>query len=174
MKCLNNIYINKKNIFKLLSKSEEQKRENLNESYKDKRIKYYSVNSANSRENSYSNSSSPRTCRSNSSTTSTFPFLNQSQKSLYNINQNPINNISFKKLCNAKTPKKIISRNNFNNINGFTNISSINSLSKYDKLLNKASSRKKSFINKNILLKNFSLYNNKKINKFCLFPGNSQ
>ena len=174
LKCLNNIYINKKNIFKLLSKSEEQKRENLNESYKDKRIKYYSVNSANSRENSYSNSSSPRTCRSSSSTTSTFPFLNQSQKSLYNINQNPINNISFKKLCNAKTPKKIISRNNFNNINGFTNISSINSLSKYDKLLNKASSRKKSFINKNILLKNFSLYNNKKINKFCLFPGNSQ
>ena len=172
IKPLNNIYINKKNIFKLLSKSKEKKDKfSKSESSKDKIKKYLLKSSDNS-----SNSSSPRTSRSSSTD---LPFLNQSQKSLNNSNQNPINNITYKNNSSfGKKPiknKTIISRNaSNNNINGNTSISSFNSLgslSKYDKLLNKTMSKKKNFINKDLLLNNFNLFSNKTKNKFSLLIG---
>ena len=172
IKPLNNIYINKKNIFKLLSKSKEKKEKfSKSESSKDKIKKYLLKSSDNS-----SNSCSPRTSRSSSTD---LPFLNQSQKSLNNSNQNPINNITYKNNSSfGKKPiknKTIISRNaSNNNINGITSISSFNSLgslSKYDKLLNKTMSKKKNFINKDLLLNNFNLFSNKTKNKFSLLIG---
>ena len=75
-----------------------------------------------------------------------------------------------------KLSKKIISRNESNNITGVSNMSSymsIYSLSHYDKSLRKATSVKKNLINKNLLLKNFSQYRNKSKNKFHLLVGNS-
>jgi len=172
IKSFNNVYINKKNIFKLLSKSEEKKEKfSKSESSKDKIKKYLLKSSDNS-----SNSSSPRTSRSSSTD---LPFLNQSQKSLNNSDQNPINNITYKKISSfGKKPiknKNIISRNESNNnINGFTSISSFNSLvslSQYDKLLNKTHIKKKNFINKNLLLNNFNIFSNKRKNKFSLLIG---
>ena len=170
IKNLNNIYINKKNIYKLLSKSEEKKKELSERDSSRKKNKGYILKS---RENS--NSSSPRTSRS---TSSTLPFLNQTQISLNNTNQNPINNITYQKnnSCGKKTSKKIISRNESNNITGVSNMSSymsIYSLSHYDKSLSRASCVKKNLINKNLVLKNFSHYRNKTKNKFHLLLGNS-
>ena len=170
IKNLNNIYINKKNIFKLLSKSEEKKKELSERDSSRKKSNGYILKS---RENS--NSSSPRTSRS---TTSSLPFLNKTQLSLNNTNQNPINNITSQKNLSSekKLSKKIISRNESNNITGVSNMSSymsIYSLSHYDKSLRKATSVKKNLINKNLLLKNFSQYRNKSKNKFHLLVGNS-
>ena len=167
IKKFDNVYINKNNIFKLISKSEERKKEFSKSESPSEKNKKWVIKSRNS-----SNSSSPRTSRSSSST---LPFLNQSQKSLNNINQNPINIISYQKNYSSgkKSSKNYISRNDSNIINGFTSMSSFkstNSLSKYDKFLSKANSKKKNFINKNILLKNFSLNNRK--NKFHLLIGN--
>ena len=167
IKKFDNVYINKNNIFKLISKSEERKKELSKSESPNEKNKKWVIKSRNS-----SNSSSPRTSRSSSST---LPFLNQSQKSLNNINQNPINIISYQKNYSSgkKSSKNYISRNDSNIINGFTSMSSFkstNSLSKYDKFLSKANSKKKNFINKNILLKNFSLNNRK--NKFHLLIGN--
>ena len=167
IKKFDNVYINKNNIFKLISKSEERKKEFSKSESPNEKNKKWVIKSRNS-----SNSSSPRTSRSSSST---LPFLNQSQKSLNNINQNPINIISYQKNYSSgkKSSKNYISRNDSNIINGFTSMSlfkSTNSLSKYDKFLSKANSKKKNFINKNILLKNFSLNNRK--NKFHLLIGN--
>ena len=170
IKNFNNMYINKKNIFKLLSKSEEKKRElSEKESSKGKNKSYF----LKSRENS--NSSSPRTSRSSSST---LPILNQTQNSLNNTNQNPINNITFKtNISNRqKSPKKIISRNESNNIAGFNSVSSFVSiypLSLYDKCLSRTSYVKKNSINKNLLLKNFNQFKNKRKTKFHLLVGNS-
>ena len=170
IKCLNSIYINKKNIFKLLSKPEEQEKQfSKSETSKDKSIKY----KLKSRENS-SNSSSPRTSRSSNST---LPFLNQSQKSLNNINQNPINIASFQKNYSTgkNNTKNIISRNDSNQINGFNSLSSFNStnsLSQYDKLLSRTVTKKKNLINKNIPVRNFNLNPNKAKNKFHLLIGN--
>ena len=167
IKKFDNVYINKNNIFKLISKSQEIKKEFSKSESPSEKNKKWVIKSRNS-----SNSSSPRTSRSSSST---LPFLNQSQKSLNNINQNPINIISYQKNYSSgkKSSKNYISRNDSNIINGFTSMSSFkstNSLSKYDKFLSKANSKKKNFINKNILLKNFSLNNRK--NKFHLLIGN--
>ena len=167
IKKFDNVYINKNNIFKLISKSQERKKEFSKSESPSEKNKKWVIKSRNS-----SNSSSPRTSRSSSST---LPFLNQSQKSLNNINQNPINIISYQKNYSSgkKSSKNYISRNDSNIINGFTSMSlfkSTNSLSKYDKFLSKANSKKKNFINKNILLKNFSLNNRK--NKFHLLIGN--
>ena len=167
IKKFDNVYINKNNIFKLISKSQEIKKEFSKSESPSEKNKKWVIKSRNS-----SNSSSPRTSRSSSST---LPFLNQSQKSLNNINQNPINIISYQKNYSSgkKSSKNYISRNDSNIINGFTSMSlfkSTNSLSKYDKFLSKANSKKKNFINKNILLKNFSLNNRK--NKFHLLIGN--
>ena len=170
IKSFNSVYINKKNIFQLLSKSEEKKKDfSKSESSKGKNKKYVLKSSNNS-----SNSSSPRTSRS---TSTDLPFLSQSQKSLNNINQNPINSITYKKNFSTgkKSSKKIISRNESNNnINGFTSISSFNSLcslSQYDKFLNKSNCQKKNFINKNLLLKNFNISKDKRKNKFHLLFG---
>ena len=169
IKSFNNVYVNKKNIFKLLSKSEEKNKEfSKSESSKEKNKKYLLKTRVNS-----SNSSSPRTSRSSSTA---LPFLNQSQKLLNNINQNPINNITYKKNFSTgkSSAKKIISRNeSSNNINGFTSINPFNSLcslSQYDKFLNKSNSKKKNFINKNLLMKNFNISNKRK-NKFHLLIG---
>ena len=170
IKSLNNIYINKKNIFKLLSKSEEKKKELSERDSSRKKFKGYILKS---RENS--NSSSPRTSRS---TSSSLPFLNQTQISLNNTNQNPINNITSPKIFSSgkKTSKNIISRNESNNITGVSNMSSyksIYSLSHYDKSLRRATCVKKNLINKNLLLKNLNQFRNKSKYKFHLLVGNS-
>ena len=127
----------------MISKSEERKKELSKSESPNEKNKKWVIKSRNS-----SNSSSPRTSRSSSST---LPFLNQSQKSLNNINQNPINIISYQKNYSSgkKSSKNYISRNDSNIINGFTSMSSFkstNSLSKYDKFLSKANSKKKNFI----------------------------
>ena len=177
VKCLNNIYINNKNIFKLLSKSEEQKKEISKNEISNYKNKTYFVKGL---ENS--NSSSPRTSRSSSTT---LPFLSQTQKSkkslnnlLINIDQNPINIITLKKnyISGKKSSKNIISRNESNNLKGITSISSFNSiyyLSQYDKSLSRAVCKKKNVINKNILLKNFNHYRNQGKNNFHLKTGKS-
>ena len=165
VKCLNSVYINKKNIFKLLSKSEEQKKEISKSEMSNDKNKTYFIKS---RENS--NSSSPRTSRASSTT---LPFLNQTQKSLISTDQNPINNITLRKnFSSGKKPSKnIISRNDSNILNGLISISSFNSgcsLSQYDKSLNRAVCKKKNFVNKNVLLKNFNQYRNQGKNIFHL------
>ena len=170
IKSLNNIYINKNNIFKMLSKSEEKKKELYKkELSKRKKNRFF----LKSRENS--NSSSPRTSRS---TSSTLPILNQTQNSLINTNNNPINNINCKKNFSSgkKSCKNITSRNELKNITGFNSISSyisIYSLFHYEKSFHRTSCVRKNLINKKLLLKNFHQYKNKKKSKYHLFIENS-
>ena len=170
IKSLNNIYINKNNIFKMLSKSEEKKKELYKKELSKRNKNRYFLKS---RENS--NSSSPRTSRS---TSSTLPILNQTQNSLINSNNNPINNINCKKNFSSgkKSCKNIISRNELKNITGFNSISpyiSIYSLFRYEKSSFRTSCVRKNLINKNLLLKNFHQYKNKKKSKYHLFIENS-
>ena len=170
IKSLNNIYINKNNIFKMLSKSEEKKKELYKKELSKRNKNRYFLKS---RENS--NSSSPRTSRS---TSSTLPILNQTQNSLINSNNNPINNINCKKNFSSrkKSCKNITSRNELKNITGFNSISpyiSIYSLFRYEKSSFRTSCVRKNLINKNLLLKNFHQYKNKKKSKYHLFIENS-
>ena len=173
IKNFNNIYINKKNIFKLLSRSKEKykDKEKKNEfelsksgCFTDKNAKY----TLKKRENSpfSSNSSSHRSSRS---TAENLPFLNQSQNSFINLSQNPINIISYTRnnTTGKKSSKNIISRNELNSKFGALSISSfssVSSLSQYNKSLNRVSFQKKIFFNKNNLLKNFHAYNKIKVN----------
>ena len=164
IKAFNNVYINKNNISKLLSKSEEKKKDfSKNESARKKNKKYI-LKERNNNSNSYS----PRTSRSNSDSTTTLPFLNQTQKSFNNKTQNPINSINYKKNCSAGVLSSkninIISRNTTNNfvrLGGISSYDSINSLSQYDKFLQASKNKKKTFNNKNLLLKDFNISSNK-------------
>ena len=157
IKSFDSEYINKKNIFKLMSKSEEQKKffsKCETSRHKDKK---YILKIRNN-----SNSNSPETSRSNSSS-STLPYLNQTQKSFNNKSQNPINSINYKKNCSVGiiSAKNIISRNELNNnfigLRSINSYNSIDSFSHYDKFLRVSKDKKKTFLNKNLLLKDFNI-----------------
>ena len=99
-----------------------------------------------------------------------FELCEESFRSIveYDMKYDWIDSINYKKNCSAGVLSSkninIISRNTTNNfvrLGGISSYDSINSLSQYDKFLQASKNKKKTFNNKNLLLKDFNISSNK-------------